>query len=200
MEIIPTTNPNTDFSQVEIRLKKIKDLSTWIQIDLTDGVLVKPASYPLELFNKSEVDLSKNIFDVHLMVKEPLHWLNKCLSIQASRVVGQVEMMTDRELFIKTAQDSGLEAGLAFDAATPLDKNIPKDTDLILLMGRPMGFTPAPLDPQIFEKIKFFQDLGLKVAVDGGVNPDNFAQFKQSGVDIIYAGHYFLDLIHEKNY
>ncbi len=200
MEIIPTTIPSTDFSQVEQRLQAIKDLSTWIQIDLTDGVLVKPASYPLELFNNSHVDLSKNIFDVHLMVKEPINWLNKCLAIQASRVVGQVEMMTNRELFIKTAQDNGLEAGLAFDATTAIDDNIPQDTDLILLMGRPMGFTPAPLDPQIFEKIDCFKNLGFKVAVDGGVSPDNFSQFQQSGVDIVYVGHYFLDLINEKDH
>ena len=199
MEIIPTTIPNTDFSQVEKRLQDIKNLSTWIQIDLTDGVLVKPASYPLELFNNSHLDLSKNIFDVHLMVKEPIRWLNKCLAIQASRVVGQVEMMADRELFIKTAQDNSLEAGLAFDATTPVDDNIPQDTDLILLMGRPMGFTPAPLDPQIFEKIDFFKKMGFKVAVDGGVSPDNFSQFQQAGVDIVYVGHYFLDLINEKN-
>ena len=66
-------------------------------------------------------------------------------------------------------------------------------------MGRPMGFTPAPLDPQIFEKIDFFKKLGFKVAVDGGVSPDNFSQFQQSGVDIVYVGHYFLDLINEKN-
>ncbi len=200
MEIIPTTIPNTDFSQVEKRLQAIKDLSTWIQIDLTDGVLVKPASYPLELFNNSHLDLSKNIFDVHLMVKEPINWLNKCLAIQASRVVGQVEMMADRELFIKTAQDNGLEAGLAFDATTPVDNNIPQDTNLILLMGRPMGFTPAPFDPQIFEKIDFFKKLGFKVAVDGGVSPDNFSQFQQAGVDIVYVGHYFLDLINEKDH
>ena len=76
------------------------------------------------------------------MVKEPLNWLNKCLFVQASRVIGQVEAMSDRETFIAAVKDHGLEAGLAFDADTPLDFDIPLDTDLILLMGRPMGFDP----------------------------------------------------------
>ena len=97
MEIIPTTNPSTDFNLVESRLAEIKDLSSWVQIDVTDGVLVKPPTFNLELLNKSRIDLSKNLFDIHLMVKEPINWLNKCFFVQASRIIGQVEMMSDRQ-------------------------------------------------------------------------------------------------------
>ncbi len=199
MQIIPTTNPNTDFDIVEKRLTEIRDLSSWIQIDTTDGILVKPASFPLELINKTYLNLEKNLFDVHLMVKEPQNWIKKCLHIQASRITGQVEMMSNRNKFINTLKDYGLEAALAFDALTPLDKNIPKDTDYILLMGRPMGFTPAPLNPQIFDRIKFFKDLGFMVAVDGGISPDNIKLFEETGVDIVYSGNYFLKLIYDKN-
>ena len=199
MQIIPTTNPNTDFDVVEKRLEEIKDLSSWVQIDLTDGILVKPASFSLELINKTYLNLEKNLFDVHLMVKEPQNWIQKCLYIHASRVAGQVEMMSNRDKFIITLKDNGLEAALAFDALTPVDKNIPKDTDYILLMGRPMGFTSAPLNSHLFDHIKFFKNLGFKVAVDGGISPDNIKLFEEAGVDIVYSGHYFLDLIHDKN-
>lgn len=194
MQLIPTTFPQADFNQVEARLSAVKDLSTWIQIDLTDGILVKPASFSLELLNKTYLNLEANLFDIHLMVKEPLHWLQKCASVQASRVIGQVEMMRDREVFINSAKDLGFEAGLAFDAATPIDKNIPKDTDLILLMGRPMGPDPGPLSPQIYQKIKFIKNLGFKVAIDGGVDSYNFSRLTASGVDIIYSGSAFLNL------
>ena len=154
MQIIPTTNLQVDFQRVEARLSSVKDTTTWIQVDVTDGVLVKPASFPLELLNRSDLILEKNIFDIHLMVKEPLNWLNKCLFVQASRVIGKVEAMSDRETFIAAVKDHGLEAGLAFDADTPLDFDIPLDTDLILLMGRPMGFDPLPLDKKYLPKSK----------------------------------------------
>jgi len=195
MQIIPTTNPQVDFQRVEARLSQVKDLTTWIQIDVTDGVLVKPVSFPLELLNRSDLILEKNIFDIHLMVKEPINWLNKCLFVQASRVIGQVEAMSDRETFIAAVKDQGLEAGLAFDADTPLDSDIPLDTDLILLMGRPMGFDPLPLDNCIFVKIKKLKDKKYKVAIDGGITPDNLPQFIKAGVDIIYSGQYYLDLV-----
>jgi len=195
MQIIPTTNPQVDFNRVEARLSSVKDLTTWIQVDVTDGVLVKPVSFPLELLNRSDLILEKNIFDIHLMVKNPINWLNKCLFIQASRVIGQVEAMSNREDFIKVVKDQGLEAGLAFDVDTPIDFKIPLDTDLILLMGRPMGFDPLPLDDRIFSKIKKLKDKKYKVAVDGGATPDNLPRLINAGVDIIYSGQYYLDLI-----
>jgi len=200
MEIIPTTNPQVDFAEFETRLDKIKFLSSWIQIDVTDGILVKPPSFPLELLSRSDSNLENNLFDIHLMVKEPLNWIKKCVFVQASRIIGQVEMMSDREAFVTEAKNNGLEVGLAFDSDTPLDLNIPEETDLILLMGRHMGFNSLPLSEKISDRIKYFKDKGFKVALDGGVTPDNFSQIKTSGIDIIYAGQYFLNLVHEKTF
>ena len=37
-----------------------------------------------------------------------------------------------------------------------------------------------------------------KVAIDGGVDPNNFFKIKKSGADLIYSGQSFLDLINEK--
>ena len=48
-----------DFQRVEARLSSVKDTTTWIQVDVTDGVLVKPASFPLELLNRSDLILEK---------------------------------------------------------------------------------------------------------------------------------------------
>ena len=193
MQIIPTTNPQVDFLDVEKRLEYIKDLSAWIQIDVTDGVLVSPPTFPLEILSKSKINLDKNIFDIHLMVKNPINWINKCLFIEATRITGQVEMMDDREKFVTTVKDHGCEAGLSFDVDTPID-NIPDETDLILIMGRKMGFAPAPLDDKIFEKIKQAKSFGKLVALDGGASVDNFEKLKQSGLDIIYSYQNYFDL------
>ena len=106
-------------------------------------------------------------------------------------------MMSDRENFVTQAKNLGLEAGLAFDIDTPVD-NIPSECDLILLMARKAGFGTYPLNEKAFQKITEAKKFGKKVAIDGGVNRYNFSQIKQSGVDIIYLGQYFLDLIHEK--
>ena len=196
MEIIPTILEK-NLTAAENRFSQIKNLSSWIQIDVTDNIFVPGKSLELELISKFESNLS-TLWDVHLMVKEPINWLKKCLFIDASRVYGQVEMMSDREIFVTEAKNFGLEVGLAFNIDTPL-ANIPSECDSILLMGRQAGFTSCPLDQKIYQKINEAKKFGKKVALDGGVNPKNFSQIKDSGVDIIYLGQYFLNLIHEKN-
>ncbi|HOY61181.1 MAG TPA: hypothetical protein PK045_01600 [Candidatus Woesebacteria bacterium] len=195
MEIIPTILEK-DFDLAENRFSQIKNLSSWIQIDVVDNVFTPGKSFELELISKFN-QIYSSLWDIHLMVKEPINWLKKCLFVDASRIYGQVEMMSNRELFVTEAKNLGLEVGLAFDIETPVD-NIPSECDLILLMARPAGFGSYSLDKNIFQKITKAKKLGKKIAIDGGVTPDNFPQIKQSGVDIIYLGQYFLDLIHEK--
>lgn len=198
MQIIPTTNPQTNYLEVEKRLEKIKDLSAWIQIDVTDGILVSPPTFPLELLKKPAINLDKNIFDVHLMVKNPINWINKCLFIEATRIIGQVEMMEDREKFITAVKDNGCESGLAFNVDTPID-DIPAETDLILIMGRKMGFEPAPFDENIYQRIKESKKFGKLIAIDGGVTINNLPLLIDSGVDIIYSYHNYFDILNYAN-
>lgn len=197
MEIIPTIFEK-EFSAVETRFSQVKAFSPWIQIDVTDNFLVPGKTFELELVSKIEQSTS-TLWDIHLMVKEPLNWLKKCQFIDASRVYGQIEMMSDREEFVTEAKNKGLEVGLAFDIDTHLDKNIPHETDYVLLMARHFGFNNAPFNEKIYERIKFFKDLNFKVAVDGGVDFQNITKLNSAGVDIIYSGHNYLDLINEKN-
>lgn len=195
MEIIPTILEK-DFSLAENRFFKLKDLSSWIQIDVTDNIFIPQKSFELELISKLETHTT--LWDIHLMVKEPIKWIKKCLFIDASRIYGQVEMMSNREEFVTEAKNAGLEAGLAFDIDTPID-NIPEECDLILLMGRSAGFGSYSLDEKIYQKISDAKKIGKKIALDGGVTKDNFQKLKNAGVDIIYLGQYYLDHINEKN-
>jgi len=196
MEIIPTILEK-DLTLAENRFSQIKAFSSWVQVDVTDNVFVASKSIELELISRFNESYS-TLWDIHLMVKEPINWIEKCLFVGASRVSGQVEMMSDREVFVTKAKNSGLEVGLAFNIDTPVD-NIPQECDLILLMARPAGFGSFPLSQEIYQKITKAKKYGKKIALDGGVTPNNFKKLKALGVDIIYSGHHFLDLINEEN-
>lgn len=195
MEIIPTLLEK-DLSIAENRFSQIKNSSSWIQIDVTDNVFVPGKSLELELFSKFGQAFT-TLWDIHLMVKEPINWIKKCLFIDASRIYGQVEMMSDREKFVTDVKNAGLEVGLAFNINTPVD-NIPDECDLILLMGREAGFGSYPLDEKIYQKIIDAKKFGKKVALDGGASLENISKLKESGLDIIYSGLNYLELIHEK--
>ena len=179
-----------DFNNAQERLRLIKDMSTWIQIDVTDDVYTFGKTFELERLNKVEYSLNNNLIDIHLMVKEPEKWLKKAFFVGASRIIGQVEMMTDRDEFIKTIKDEGMEAGLAFDIDTDIDKEIPEDTDVVLLMGRKAGFGNYKLDDNVFNKIDKLKKINkkIKIAVDGGVTLENINRFRDARVDIVYCG------------
>jgi len=192
MQIIPTILEK-DFSLAEIKIKLIKDKSRWIQIDVIDGFFTEGKSFELELVNKIQKEIQNNLLEIHLMVKEPVKWIEKCNFVGASRIVGQVEMMTDREKFVEEIKNMGLESGLAFDVDTEIGE-IPMETDLILLMGRKSGFESVEFDEKIYKKIETLveirrgKEMDFKIGIDGGINLEIVKKTKDSGVEIAYCG------------
>jgi ribulose-phosphate 3-epimerase len=198
MQIIPTVTEK-DFYKAEARILAVSRLSRWIQVDVIDNIFTPGLSFSLELINKLDFATENLLWDVHLLVKEPADWIEKCLFIGASRIAGQVEMMKDREMFVKTVRDEGLEAGLAFDIETEV-KEIPPETNLVILMGRKAGFGVFDMDSKVFEKIKILKEINdereqnFLIAVDGGVSVDNIDNLKDAGVDVVYSGGNYFQL------
>jgi len=197
MIIIPTTGLKKDFFEAEERIAAVKDSSRWIQIDVCDNVFGAGKTFELELINKLDFNTDDVLWDIHLMVKEPIEWIEKCLFVGANRIIGQVEMMADREKFVKTIKDEGLEAGLAFDIDTPVN-NIPEENDEILLMGRKAGFQQNPLDERIYKKIETAKQFKKGLAIDGGVTENNIVKLKKTGIDVVYSEINYFNL-NEKN-
>ncbi|MFA6250298.1 MAG: hypothetical protein WC686_02200 [Candidatus Shapirobacteria bacterium] len=198
MQIIPTIFEK-ELKQAEKRLDKILGLSRWAQIDVVDGIFCPDKTFELELVGTWPQE-TKILWDVHLMVKEPAKWLNKCIFIGASRIIGQVEMMSARESFVRRIQDVKIEAGLAFDVESPIS-NVPEDCDLVLIMGRKAGFGEFNFSDTVWEKIETAKKLNrgrLKkflIAVDGGVDEKNMIKLEKCGVDIVYSGYNYEKLV-----
>ena len=192
MIVIPTILEK-DFSLAEIKIRLIKDRSRWIQIDVIDGFFSDGKSFELELLNKIEKEIQNNLLDIHLMVKEPIKWIEKCNFVGASRIIGQVEMMNDRQKFVENIKDMGLETGLAFDVETEIE-DIPKETDLVLLMGRKSGFKSVEFEEKVYKKIEKLVELrenkkmDFKIGVDGGIDEEIIKKLKIIGADIAYCG------------
>jgi ribulose-phosphate 3-epimerase len=182
-----------EISSAEIKILLIKDKSRWLQIDVVDGFFSDGKSFELELINKVAKEIQNNLLDIHLMVKEPIKWVEKCNFVGASRIIGQVEKMSDRQKFVDEIKNMGLEVGLAFDVETEIGK-IPKETDLVLLMGRKLGFKRAGFEEKIYQKIEKLieirkeKELDFEIGVDGGIDENNIKKLKESGVNIAYCG------------
>jgi ribulose-phosphate 3-epimerase len=198
MIIIPVVMEKQWDRAVE-RLDKVHLTTKWVQIDVTDGEMVAGKSFEMEPLNKYEFG-EKMLWDIHLMVKEPIKWVEKCIHIGAARIIGQVEMMSDRDKFIKVVKDEGIEAGLGFDIETKVE-NIPEEIDEVLLMTRKAGYVPTGVNEIIWQKIEALRKINedrerkFLIALDGGVNLNNVDKFKEAGVDVVYSEASYFELI-----
>lgn len=191
MQVIPTILEKS-FAEAEVKILAVKNLVRRIQIDVIDGMFSFGKTFELELINKIE-NVESVLWETHLMVKEPINWVEKSIFINANRIVGQVEMMSNREKFIKRVKDAGLEAGLAFDIETEIGE-IPEETDIVLLLGRKAGFGNWLMEDGVDKKIEQLvnlrkeKDLNFLIGVDGGITESNIKKLEDMGVDVAYCG------------
>jgi ribulose-phosphate 3-epimerase len=192
MQIIPTILEK-EFGLAQVKIRQAKNISKWIQVDVIDSVFSFGKTFELELLNNKLEETEDVLWEIHLMVKEPKNWIEKCNFVNASRIIGQIEMMSDKNEFITQVKNLGIEAGLAFDIDTEIS-DIPEETDVVILLSRKAGFEENKFDNKIFEKIEKLKKireekkLNFKIGIDGGINETNIAKLKMVGGEIAYCG------------
>ncbi|WP_373814974.1 ribulose-phosphate 3-epimerase [Neisseria dentiae] len=138
--------------------------------------------------------------DVHLMV-EPVDDLILSFAKAGADIITfhpEASRHVDRSLSL--IKDSGCQAGLVLNPATPVYvlENVLERLDMVLLMSVNPGFGGQSFIPQTLVKIRQVRDLldmyegesGRKIAleVDGGIKTDNIAAVAAAGADTFVAG------------
>jgi pentose-5-phosphate-3-epimerase len=81
----------------------------WVHVDFMDGVFVDNKSVEVEVVSKYPTDLKK---EAHLMVMQPLHWLDKLIESGFLRVIVHFEA-EEVEKCVEYLKGRGVEVGLA---------------------------------------------------------------------------------------
>jgi len=200
VDIIPAILTDS-VTELTDKVKRVNDASFMegvnvrkIQIDIIDGVYVDNRTLDPSSIANLDSDLG---IDFHLMVKEPVNWVEKCATAGADRIIGQIEMMKDQIEFVGKVQETGLYVGLAVDLETPiskLDPTILSNVDVVLLMAVKAGWGGQKFDPSVLEKIKELDKIRardstpFKICVDGGETEDVIDDSYYAGADEIVIG------------
>jgi len=197
MQIIPTILTK-ELAKARTKLKKYQNIFSWVQLDITDGVFV--ANHNLTLSDFSQLfELRYFKIDLHLMVKEPLFFLDEAKRVQPQRIIGHIELMQDQLLFINQVKQMRAQTGLAVDLPTPLSKlefDLLPQLDIVLLMSVKAGWGGQKFNPGVLAKIKRLakikkeKGLKFKIALDGGINIETMKKPLKEGVEIFYIGDY----------
>lgn len=198
MEIIPsilTDNP----AELRDMLDKAEGAVKRVHIDIIDGVFVDNQTIDPSVLNDLEHDL---MLDFHLMVNEPVKWVEKCARAGADRIIGQVEMMSSVADFIEAVTETGLSLGLALDVDTDvnmLDKKLLTDVDVVLVMSVPAGFGGQKFHDSALQKIKTLTEIKkgdqtpFKICDDGGITLEKLDDLAMSGADEVVIGRRLFD-------
>ncbi len=181
-EIIPSPGTdNTDWHVIEEKIERVKSFAKTIHIDVVDGKFANNKTFSDP--NPFKKYTSEIFFEVHLMVEEPLEYIEQWAAAGFKRFIGQVEKMSDQIAFVAKVQQIG-EVGLAIDGSTSLDAlKVPViDLDTVLIMTIQAGFSGQDFQEETLKKVMTLAEQGISnITVDGGINERTIEQAYLAG-------------------
>lgn len=172
-----------DFAEIEKKIDKVLGFAKVIHIDVIDKQFaVNTTILDPKPFAKYSQDV---ILEAHLMVEEPIGYLDSFAASGFKRFLGHIEKMASQEEFVAKGQLLG-EVGLAIDSPTSLDTVTVSldDLDAILLMSVKAGESGQTFLPQTLEKIKKIRaESEIKIEIDGGINETTLTQSLECGAN-----------------
>lgn len=195
---------NADFSKLgEQCLALQQSGADWIHCDVMDGVFVPNISFGLPVVEGvyKSVDIP---LDVHLMIRDPLPYVEKFVNAGAKIVTFHAESQCDGAKVCREIHRLGATCGVSVKPNTPLEKvkDLLEMADMILVMSVEPGFGGQSYIASSTEKIalarKLFPD--KLIQVDGGINAHTAAQAVKAGADVLVVGSALLNAADKKGF
>lgn len=185
-----------DFSQMGQEIKRMElAKADFMHLDVMDGHFVPNITFgaPVIKTVRSYTDVP---FDVHLMISEPLKYIDDFADAGADIITFHVESDSDIKETIEKIKSRGVKPGLVIKPNTPASAVFPYLSDLymVLIMTVEPGFGGQSFMEDMLPKVSEIRSEADKVnpqlliEVDGGIAENTIAKASKAGVDICVAG------------
>lgn len=185
-----------DFKVLGQEMKKTEENgAAYIHFDVMDGMFVPSISFGMPVL-ASIHDATEQFMDAHLMVQEPIRYVEAFQKAGADYVTVHLEACEDVKTTLDKIHACGMKAGLAVNPETDVKELVPylEDVEMILIMSVQPGFGGQKFIPESLDKIRAVRamlnekNLETDIQVDGGIYVENVREVLDAGANVIVAG------------
>ena len=187
---------SADFTQLGSEIKQTEDNgAAFLHFEVMDGMFVPNISFGIPVM-KSIRKATRQIMDAHLMVQDPIRYVEAFRDAGADLITVHYEACPDVAKVLVKIKDMGLRAGLSINPDTPVEavREYLEIVDMILVMSVYPGaggqkFIRESLD-RLRDIRRMIQESGrdIDLQVDGGVTLENMPEIIEAGANIFVAG------------
>ena len=187
---------SADFANLERDIQKI-NTADYVHVDVMDGLFVPNISIGIPVV-KSIRPTTTLPLDVHLMIVQPVRYVEQFCDAGADIVTVHVEADTEEQIHaaLDRIHAKGKRAGIVLKPGTPADAALPflEKVDMILVMTVEPGFGGQSFMADMMPKVAALRALineknpDCELEVDGGVAPDTCRACIDAGANVLVAG------------
>ncbi len=167
----------------------------YLHFDVMDGMFVPNISFGIPVL-ESVKGADGMIMDVHLMIEDPIRYVDKFCEAGADIVNVHYEACADLQAVLDRIHGCGKKAGITVKPNTPVEVLLPylDQAELFLIMSVEPGLGGQAFIPSSLDKIRrlkgLLEERGLKadLEVDGGIYHNNVRAVLDAGANVIVSG------------
>ena len=182
-----------DFKVLGQEMKKTEENgAAYIHFDVMDGMFVPSISFGMPVL-ASIHDATEQFMDAHLMVQEPIRYVEAFQKAGADCVTVHLEACEDVKTTLDKIHACGMKAGLAVNPETDVKELVPYLEDVEMISVHP-GFGGQKFIPESLDKIREVRamlnekNLETDIQADGGIYVENVREVLDAGANVIVAG------------